>query len=66
MSEKDEQPPTGGGTVKFNAGPQLWSYLQWLSRNTILGKTPGEVAQQILVQRLSDMRVEDFKMPDRT
>lgn len=62
----DEPPPTDGGIVKFTAGPQLWAYLSWLSRNTILGKTPGEVAQQVLVQRLSEMKTEDFKMPERT
>jgi len=47
--------------VKFTAGPQLWAYLQWLAKNSILGKTPGEVAQQVLVQRLSEMKAEDFK-----
>lgn len=56
----DSAPAEGGGTVKFNASPQLWTYLQWLSKHTILGKTPGEVAQQVLIQRLSEMKAEDF------
>lgn len=57
---KEEKPPAGGGTVKFNAGPQLWAYLEWLSRHTLLGDTPGKVAQQVLVQRLSEMKQEGF------
>jgi hypothetical protein len=61
LADKDETPPVDGGIVKFTAGPQLWAYLTWLSKHTILGKTPGEVAQQVLIQRLSDMKAEDFK-----
>jgi hypothetical protein len=47
--------------VRFTPSPQLWAYLEWLSKHTILGKTPSDVAAQVLVQRLSDMRQEDFK-----
>jgi hypothetical protein len=47
--------------VRFTASPQLWAYLEWLSKHTLLGKTPSDVAEQVLVQRLSDMRQEDFK-----
>lgn len=62
LADKDETPPPDGGVVKFTAGPQLWAYLTWLSKNTMLGKTPGEVAEQVLIQRLSDMRAENFKV----
>ncbi len=58
----DEPAPVGGGLVRFTAGAPLWTYLNWLSKHTVLGKNPNEVAQQILVQRLSEMRAEEFKL----
>lgn len=63
--EDEDAAPTGGGIVRFTAGPPLWNYLSWLSKHTVLGKNPNEVAQQILVQRLSEMKAEDFKSPDK-
>ena len=59
MAEGEEE--AKGGEVRFTAAPQLWAYLQWLSRNSILGKSPSEVAEQVLVHRLSEMKAEDFK-----
>lgn len=58
----EEAAAAGGGLVRFTAGAPLWSYLTWLSKHTVLGKNPNEVAQQILVQRLSEMRAEEFKV----
>ena len=47
--------------VKFTAPPETWSYLGWLSENTVLGKNENEVARQILIQTLAQMRQEDYK-----
>jgi hypothetical protein len=49
--------------VRFTINAQAAEYLHWLSKNTVLGKTPNEVAAQILVARLSEMRGENFKHP---
>jgi hypothetical protein len=55
--------PDGGadGRVQFTPSPQVWSYLTWLSRNTLLGETEQQVAEFLLVQRLSEMRQENYK-----
>ncbi len=60
MTSEQEKQKTG--EVRFTASPQLWAYLEWLSKHTLLGKTPNDLAEQVLVQRLSDMRQEDFKV----
>lgn len=52
-----------GDQVRFTAGPQVWKYLGWLSRNTVLGKTEHEVAKQILIARLAEMRQESYRDP---
>jgi hypothetical protein len=41
--------------------PQVWRYLGWLSRNTLLGKTEQEVAKQLLTNKLAEMRQEDYR-----
>lgn len=62
MSEPAEDEDEGKpGDVRFKVSPQFWSYLRWLSRNTLLGKTANDVARQVLTARLSEMRQEDFK-----
>jgi len=58
-TEKDK------GEVRFTPSPKLWAYLTWLSQHTVLGKNPNEVAEQVLTQRLSEMREEDYKSPDK-
>ena len=52
--EKSEQ-------VRFTAPPQVWKYLGWLARNTLLGKTEHDVARQLLVEKLAAMRQEDYR-----
>jgi hypothetical protein len=52
--------------VRFTPPPQLWKYLGWLSRNTLLGKNENEVARQVLIDKLSEMRQEDFRDDKRT
>ncbi|HKH80013.1 MAG TPA: hypothetical protein VKA03_00090 [Methylovirgula sp.] len=48
------------GVIRFTPSPQLWKYLGWLVRNTVLGKTEKDVAIHILTAKLSEMRREDF------
>lgn len=48
--------------VRFTPSPKVWTYLQWLADNTMLGKSPNEVAQRVLIQRLTEMRGEDYKI----
>lgn len=50
----------GGREVRFTVSPQMFSYLNWLKDNTVLGKTTNDVAQHVLTQRLSEMRQETF------
>jgi hypothetical protein len=57
-SEKGEQ-------VRFMTSPQIWKYLGWLSRNTLLGKTEHEVARQILATKLSKMKRKKYR-PEET
>lgn len=33
-----------------------WEYLQWLARNTALGRTEKDVAQFLLTQKIQEMR----------
>ena len=66
MTETDkpgEKPDAETGKVRFTPSPQLWAYLGWLSRNTLLGKSENEVAEHVLVQRLTEMRQEDYRDP---
>lgn len=57
----DEGELEKGGEIRFTASPQMWRYLGWLSRNTLLGRSEIDVARQIITQRLSEMRQEDFR-----
>lgn len=52
--------------VRFTAEPEMWKYLGWLARHTLFGETESDVAHNILRQRLSEMRREDYKDPDKT
>ena len=49
------------GEVRFSVNGQTLAYLNWLARHTTLGKGPNDVARQLLIQRLSEMRQENFK-----
>lgn len=63
MTESDEEKK---GTVKFTTTAAAWRYLGWLSRHTLLGESESEVAKNILLQRLSEMRREEYKEPEKT
>jgi hypothetical protein len=56
----DEPKPEKPGEVRFTPSLSLWKYLGWLARNTVLGRDENEVARQVLTDRLSDMRREDY------
>ena len=49
-----------GEQVRFTAPPQVWKYLGWLSRHTVLGKNEHDVARQLLVEKLAEMRQENY------
>jgi len=51
--------------LRFRVSKRVWEYLEWLGRHTVLGDTPGEVAERILLQRLAEMRQEDYKPPEK-
>jgi len=49
--------------IRFMPPPAVWKYLGWLSRNTLLGKTEQEVARQLLIDKLTEMRQESYRDP---
>ena len=51
--------------VRFNVTPRVWEYLDWLSRHSVMGKSANDIAERILIQRLAEMRQEDYKPPDK-
>jgi hypothetical protein len=59
----DSDDGKSGELVRFTAPPQLWKYLGWLARNTVLGKDEHQVARQLLTERLAQMRQENYKDP---
>jgi hypothetical protein len=61
MADESEK----GSEVHFTPSPKTWKYLEWLSRNTVLGKNPHAVAEQLLIERLSEMRQDEYKQPDK-
>jgi hypothetical protein len=61
--ESEKQSPS---EVRFTPSPELWKYLGWLARNTVLGRTENDVAKQVLAAKLSEMRKEDYKDPQKT
>ena len=52
------------GDIRFSVNATAAEYLAWLSKNTVLGKTANEVAAKLLLQRLAEMRQEEYKPPD--
>ncbi len=57
----DETESERGDIVRFTATPQMWKYLGWLARHTLLGKTEHEVAKQLLTTKLTKMRREKYR-----
>jgi hypothetical protein len=60
MAEETE-PDKGGEAIRLVLSSQVWNYLGWLARNTVLGKDEKEVAKQVLTDRLAEMRQEDYR-----
>ena len=68
MSDKAEAPVKGAPKdpeVRFRVSKRVWEYLEWVSRHSVLGDGPNEIAEQVLLQRLAEMRQEDYKPPDK-
>jgi hypothetical protein len=59
----DEEDSDKPQEIRFMPPPQVWKYLGWLSRHTLLGKTEQEVARQVLIMKLSELRQESYKDP---
>jgi len=53
-----------GEQVRFTVSPQVWKYLEWLSKNTLLGATEHMVARQLLIPKLSKMKRGKRYKPD--
>lgn len=56
MPEESEK-----GDIRFSVSAEQHTYLGWLSKNTVLGRTENEVAKHILTQRLTEMRQESYR-----
>jgi hypothetical protein len=52
---KPKRPP-----LRMTVSAELFAYLEWLMRNTLLGDTPNEVASYLLRKRLEEMRQSDY------
>lgn len=48
--------------IKFDVNSQTFKYLTWLSENTMLGRGHNEVARQVLIGRLSEMRGQSHEV----
>jgi hypothetical protein len=57
----DESETEKPGEIRFSVSANLWKYLGFLVRNTVLGRNENEVARQILTERLAEMRQEDYR-----
>jgi hypothetical protein len=49
--------------IRFTPSPRVWAYLQWLADNTLLGDTPTDVAHQLLLRQLNEMKGDEYKNP---
>ena len=41
---------------RWQMSERQWAYLQWLVKNTSLGRTEKDVAQYLLTQKIQEMR----------
>jgi hypothetical protein len=65
INMSDDSESLEAGEVRFKPSPQLWKYLGWLARNTVLGRNEHEVAKQVLTTKLSEMRKEEYNDPQK-
>jgi hypothetical protein len=61
MSDALGGPETKAGDVRFTVSAQLFKYLGWLSRHTLLGRSENDVARQVLTEALARMRQENYR-----
>jgi uncharacterized protein YciU (UPF0263 family) len=62
MGESSEAADDKSTEIKFSVNKQAYAYLLVLSEKTTLGRTRNEVARQVLIQRLSEMKQENYKL----
>lgn len=46
--------------MRLSVSPNLFEYLGYLSRNTLLGASENDVAEYLLTQRLEAMQAENY------
>jgi hypothetical protein len=66
-AEADEaEQEKAGERIRLTVPKQAYRYLGWLARHTLVGRTEEEVARQFLIAKLSEMRREEYKDPEKT
>jgi hypothetical protein len=48
---------------RWQMSERQWAYLQWLVKNTSLGRTEKDVAQYLLTQKIQEMRLAQYAEP---
>lgn len=48
---------------RWQLSERQWAYLQWLVKNTALGRTEKDVAQYLLNQKIQEMRLANYTEP---
>ena len=48
---------------RWQLSERQWKYLDWLTRNTALGRTEKDVAQYLLNQKIQEMRLSQYAEP---
>lgn len=51
--------------IRFRVTKRVWEYLEWVSRHSVLGEHPNDIAERVLLERLAAMRQEDYKPPEK-
>lgn len=46
--------------LRMSVSVELYAYLEWLTRNTLLGDSPNEIASYLLRKQLENMRQSDY------
>jgi hypothetical protein len=64
MAKKPEpaEPAEAEGTVliRMRVSPQLFAYLSYLAKHTLLGASENDVAEHVLTRRLEEMLLADY------
>ena len=47
--------------IRWQVSPLQYAYLEWLVRNTTLGRTTNDVAKYLLTQKIQEMRIAGYR-----